>query len=931
MSLVSTSKDYSKEEKMAKILNLIAESSPYLNRIILDDESFIHSLCPENFTSVYESLISEIKHLSFSVDSKEISQKLRQIKKKISLLLAVADLSKEWDLTQVTLALSRFADICLQTALTHLLKKYEREGKITLRCTDNPQEECGITVIGMGKLGAKELNYSSDIDLIYLFDANKINYSGNKELGDFMIKFARELTALIDQRDKDGYVFRVDLRIRPDPLSTPIIMTVNAAENYYEYFGQNWERAAMIKARPVAGDIRLGKEFISRIYPFIWRRSLDFKAINDIKDIKKQISSRLGEDKAFTPFGYNIKLGKGGIREIEFFAQVQQLIWGARLKELQVSDTLSALARLAELGYISETSAAQMQEAYIFFRNLEHRLQMQNDEQTHSLPKDSPSLTLIAKLMDFPNTEEFLQVLQHHLDIAAGEFSKYFFEAKSNPESRKIISSAPENDNSGLEEISRIGFSNPEIIRNTIQSWASGLYRSTRSRQAQEVLPAVIPKILNRLGFTDNPDSCFYDFDALLRSLPSGVQLLPLLHSRPEVLEILIKIIALAPALSATMQKYPIVIEDLINPDFFLPLKIGKKTDNDIPTPASFESRLNALQLWVNSKKFQAGVHLLTGLASGNDTGTFIAETAAEAVEKTARWLHESFAENYGIIPDSKSAILLLGRNGSGEAILSSDLDIIFIYDYKNEDAVSSGKVKLDIKTYYGRFVQRYINTLTSVGRNGKIWEVDMRLRPSGNSGPLATGLQSFIKYQEEEAWTWEHMALTKAKMVYGNLPLPDIIRNILARKRNLSALKQDILAMREKISKEHKPESYLDLKNLAGGMTDIEFIAQYLQLAYAYQYPDILQGNTLKVLTSARDAKLLKSAAADFMISFYQRMLSLRALYALSGASVSKLPKALNERLNIVAGSDKSKSTEDKIMQDSAQVQEIFKQILEL
>ena len=927
MSLETSSKDYLKEEEMAKILNLAITSSPYLKRLIKSEEDLISEIKSKGFYTAYKNILSSLEELSYEIDSIKVRKSLRIFKKRASLLIALGDLSGIFDLSEVTKFLSILADKCLDSALSHLLKKYAQEGKISLKDDNRPLSDCGITIIGMGKLGAYELNYSSDIDLIYLFDAQKIKYFGNKEIGDFMIKFAKELTSLIEQRDKDGYVFRVDLRIRPDPLSTPIIMTVNAAENYYESFGQNWERAAMIKARAVAGDLTLGKEFISRIYPFVWRRSLDFKAINDIKDIKKQISSRLQEEKEFKGFGYNIKLGKGGIRDIEFFVQVQQLIWGGRCKSLQVSDTLSALSILNKEGYISNPTANELKSAYIFFRNLEHRLQMINDEQTHKLPINIKEFDVISLLMGFEKRENFLNILQTHLNNSSREFSKYFFDAKSNKEGSKLIFSGEEDNKIKIKEISNFGFSNPEIISNAIISWTRGLYTSTRSKRVQEVLPNFLPSFLGRLSKTENPDRCFYEFDDLLRSLPSGIQLISLLDSRPEVMEIVIKIIDSAALLTKTMKKYPAVIEDLINSDFFLPLKDKASLSKEVQTLSSFESSLSNLQLWVNSKKFQAGVHLLTGLADGLDIGVFISEVASTAANKTAFWLEENFIEEYGKIPSGKISFLLLGRNGSGEAMLNSDLDIIFIYDAP-EEGYSDGGKQLDIKRYYSRFIQRYLNTLTSIGKNGRIWEVDMRLRPSGNSGPLATSLSSFIKYQKEEAWTWEHMALTKARVIYGDLSLEGIIKDILSQERDNKKLKEDIILMREKMTKEHRAKSYLDLKLLPGGMTDIEFIAQYFQLAYSYKAPNLLQKNTLDTIKISEELSILDSNDALFLINFYTYMMSLRSLYSLNFNLESNLPTTIKKRLATIAKVRDLKELERKILEDSQRTQKIFKDI---
>ena len=914
---------YKSDEYLKTSFTSIFCFSPYLGKIICENPDFFADILTKDPNTLFASILDKFakkKH-----DLTTVAEDLRRLKKQAALIIAVADICKKWDLEKVTSSLSLLAKVCLDTALNAILTDERDKGNLG----ETTPASCGIAIIGMGKLGADELNYSSDIDLILLYDPQKIPYKGSRELSGFVIKLAQKLVALLDEKTKDGYVFRTDLRIRPDPSSTPIIMSVNAALNYYECFGKNWERAAMIKGSAVAGDIATGKDFMARIYPFVWRRSLDFKAILDIKNIKTAIAENTDSNITSSPnlAGYNIKLGKGGIRDIEFFTQIQQLIWGGRNKDLQTSSTVTGLQKLAKHKYIRPLIADKLISNYRFLRTLEHRLQMINDEQTYCLPSDSETLAKIALFMGFKDLPAFTKALTETLKETDSITSPLFDDSQSSLNINML-----DDDDNLLNLLTKHNFKHPSECAKIIKNWHSGIYKTIRSRQSLSALSKTLSELIKLMGQTIAPDNCLYKFDNLLRVLPSGVQLLPLFESKPEVMATVIDIIGNTSKLSDNIQKNSYLIEDLINPDFFAPLPSFAKLKEETTSIANLtdeESAINALQIWSNSQKFRADIHLLKGLIDGKALGLFLSNVAIATLSALIPIIEKSFARLYGRIPKSKTALLVLGKNGSAESSSSSDLDLIFIYD-STKDGVSDGTAKkLDAKTYYARFVQRIISILTTAGKYGKIWEVDMRLRPSGNAGPLATGLDAFIKYQKHDAWTWEKMALTKASQAYGDIDIEKIIKDILCTKADPKELKKSIGEMRQKIIAEHPNSGIWDLKNISGGMTDIEFISQYLQICFADAHPDILQKNTIKTLTEAKKLKLLPKNDLDFLITSYEQMLSFKAILSLNNDI--ELTARIKERLLQTSGESDFAKLEASLTITENKISNIFNEIIKL
>ena len=914
---------YKSDEYLKASFASVFSFSPYLGKIISEYPDFFADLLTKDLSTVFTSVLDKFTEEKHYIST--VAEDLRRLKKQAALIVAVADICQKWDLEKVTSSLSLLAKVCLNTALNAILADEKDKGNLS----DTTSANCGIAIIGMGKLGADELNYSSDIDLILLYDSQKIPYKGSRELSGFVIKLAQKLIALIDEKTKDGYVFRTDLRIRPDPSSTPIIMSVNAALNYYECFGKNWERAAMIKGCAIAGDIATGTDFMARIYPFVWRRSLDFNAILDIKNIKTAIAENTDSNITASPnlAGYNIKLGKGGIRDIEFFTQIQQLIWGGRNKDLQTSSTVIGLQKLAKHKYILPSVADKLISNYRFLRTLEHRLQMINDEQTHSLPSDSETLTKIAIFMGFTDLPAFTKTVTQTLKENDSITSPLFDDSQSSLNINML-----DDDDNLLNLLTKYNFRHSLECAKIIKNWHNGIYKTIRSRQSLSALSKTLSELLKLMGQTIAPDNCLYKFDNLLRVLPSGVQLLPLFESKPDVMATVIDIIGNTSKLSDNIQKNSYLIEDLINPDFFTPLpsfsKLKEETAN-IANLTDEESAINALQIWTNSQKFRADIHLFKGLIDGKALGLFMANVAIATLGALIPIIEKSFARLYGVIPKSKIALLVLGKNGSAESTTSSDLDLIFIYD-SPKDAISDGATKrLDAKTYYARLVQRIISILTTAGKYGKIWEVDMRLRPSGNAGPLATSLDAFIKYQKHDAWTWEKMALTKASQAYGDIDTENIIKDILCTKTDPMELKKSIGEMRQKIIAEHPNSGIWDLKNISGGMTDIEFISQYLQICFAAAHPEILQKNTIQTLTEAKKLKLLPQSDLNFLITSYEQMLSFKAILSLNN-SIELTARMKEKLLQISRESDFAK-LEANLTATESKTSNIFNKIIEL
>ncbi|CAN0187297.1 unnamed protein product [Discosporangium mesarthrocarpum] len=727
----------------------------------------------------------------------------------------------------------------------------------------------------MGKLGARELNYSSDIDLIVLFDQETVPYTGDGGLQHLFTRLARNLVALMDERTRDGYVFRTDLRLRPDPGATPPAISVLAAEVYYESAGQNWERAAMIKARPVAGDEQAGLAFLDILRPFMWRRSLDFAAIQDIQSIKRQINAHRGGAQIAVA-GHNIKLGRGGIREIEFYAQTQQLIWGGRNPDLRVRGTIEAITRLTAAGHVTPAALADLTKAYGFHRRLEHRLQMTDDRQTHELPDDEEGLLKVAIFLGYETVEAFTEDLLSELRTVAQHYAALFEDEGDLAGTGNLVFTGAEDDPDTLKNLAEMGFAEPATISSTVRVWHAGRYRAMRSARARELLTELVPALLEAVAASPNPDLTFRRFDEFLQGLPAGVQLFSLFTAHPDLFDFVAEIMGAAPKLAGWLSRYPILLDGVLSSDFFDSVPDAREMAGELGEAGEqardFQDFLDIERRWANDKVFQIGAHMLRGRLSPVQASIPLSDVADTCLTALLPEIERTFSEDHGKIPGGKMAVVAFGKLGSREMTVSSDLDLMFVYDCPPDVSESDGRKPLTPGQYYARLCQRFIGAITAPTGEGKLYEVDMRLRPAGDAGPIASSLEAFTKYQESEAWTWEHQALTRARVVCAEGDLGGrferIMQSILTSPRDDAKLLTDVAEMRLRLHKEHGTEDIWLPKHFPGGLVDIEFIAQYLQLRHAAEHSDILAGDTVSVLGRARDMELVDQPCADDLIA---------------------------------------------------------------
>jgi glutamate-ammonia-ligase adenylyltransferase len=871
------------------LLGAIFGNSPFLSRIAAAEWACLIRLAEEGPDPLFDALRATTRHADGGENTAELMRRLRVARRRVALVAGVAELAGWWSLERQMEALSGFAADAIAAAVRHLLRAAAANGLMTPADPDEPEADSGLIVLGLGKLGGGELNYSSDIDLILLYDPSRPAMPAGDALQPFFTRLARDLVRILDERTGDGYVFRTDLRLRPDPRSTPLAMSVPAALTYYETVGQNWERAALIKARQVAGDSVAGQRFVAELQPFIWRRHLDFAAIQDIHSIKRQIQAHKGGGRIAVE-GHDIKIGRGGIREIEFFAQTQQLIWGGRLRALRVAPTCTALRRLAAMRRIDSQTAETLIADYRFLRRVEHRLQMRDDQQTHRLPTDRAGIAALATFLGYVDTDRFVADLCSHLASVEKHYAELFEEAPSLAEPGNLVFTGAEDDTDTLATLARLGFADPAAIAATVRDWHHGRMRATRSQRAREILTELVPELLRLFGGTAHPDLALLRFDRFLSQLPAGVQLFSLFHANPGLLSLVADIMAEAPLLAESLAQRPALLDAVLTADFSAPVADWAGLASDLAAilagAPGFEETLDLLRRWANERRFQVGVQLLCQDINGGRAGEILADIAEIAIAALLPAVMADFSRVHGEVPGGAFAVFAMGRLGSREMSLASDLDLILIYDAPDDSVGSNGPRPLPGSTYYARLSQRLITAITAPTAEGRLYQADMRLRPSGESGPIATSLAAFAHYQREEAWTWEHMALTRARPIAGDPTLCEraaaAITAVLRQPRDPRRLVVDVADMRRRIAESRPRPSPWDLRNRRGGLVDLEFVVQYLMLREAAQTPEVLRRDSGAVLAALGEADALPPQAIHELTEALALLRHLRALLAL-------------------------------------------------
>ena len=785
--------------------------SPFLTGLIDRNADLMPLIHAGNFDDALAAALAR------SADS--VGTALRKQRQGVALVTAIADLSDVWDLTRVTHILSDFADHALDQAIAAAIEE---------RVPGAPNQ--GFAVIALGKHGGRELNYSSDIDPIFLFDPKTLPHRERDDVAEAAVRYGRRVIELLSALDGDGYVFRVDMRLRPSPEVSPIVLPVEAAIGYYESSALAWEQAAFIRSRVSSGDRALGKYFLNAIVPFIWRKSLDFGQLKNISAMTAQIRDHYAKGQKMG-LGFDLKRGHGGIRECEFFAQAHQLIHGGRDPALRVPDTRAALQALAAAGPISAQEAETLSSAYTQLRIFEHRLQMHSDRQTHEIPANRDTADAVARLHGLTDADALIATIAPITAVVAAVYDRMVDAGGSE---------GPRLADEGLpleEQLTDLGYADPVAVMQRLARWRSGKIRAIRSPSARDAFEAVLPAIMAALAQAPDSDRAIARFDNMIEAMPSAINVFRLLEARPGLLQLVADILSYAPTLADDLGRQSRYLDALIDTSaMHLPGDVSALQDamQRRIGNADYQSTLDIVRDYVGEKRFALGVQLIEGRSDALAISQAYAHLAEASLETLTTATLAEFEKAHGKIPGGELIILALGRLG-GEALThASDLDIILLFS-GDHLAESDGPRSLGATQYFNRLAQRVIAAMSVATASGALYEIDTRLRPSGADGLLCASVKSFDQYQRQNAWTWEHMALTRARVLFGSAgargQVAEIIRDVLHTKRDIPKLRHDIATMRKDMAAHKPPKGALDVKLLPGGLVDMEFIIHALQL----------------------------------------------------------------------------------------------------
>lgn len=932
--------DLADEACVRALLLGLADHSPFLWRLASADPRRLRRCLDTAPSDCLDACLARLEGSCARASSEaEIMRALRLAKQEAALLIALAELGGVFDPVAATEALSRAADAFISVALRFLLRDAAEAGWLKLTDAASPEHGCGLIILALGKLGGRELNYSSDVDLAVFFDPSCGAIASGAEPATAFVRLTKSLVRLLQERTADGYVLRVDLRLRPDPGSTPIAIALPAAYSYYESLGQNWERAAYIKARAVAGDRALADAFLANLTPFIWRKYFDYATIADIAAMKRQIHAVRGHGDIAVA-GHDVKLGRGGIREIEFFVQTQQLIFGGKRPRLRGARTLDMLEELGKQGWITQEAVSDMRTAYLLLRQIEHRLQMIADEQTQRLPKEQKALERFAKFCGYTSEAQFCGELTSRLERVTLHYGRLFeHTAGLDTESGSLVFTGAAADPETLDTLSGLGFKNASLASDTVRGWHFGRRAGVRTPREREALTELVPQLLQSFSRSGDPDAALAGFDSLINAVPAAAELFSLLKSNPPICDLFGEILGGAPRLARTVTSRAHALDAAVDANVLTASldesAFRKRLNEVLQSKSETEEFLDALRDFAQEELFPIGLRLWSGMIEPSEAAHAYSALASTIIEACLAHVEQVFAREHGRVPQGRSAVFALGKLGSREMTATSDLDLIFIYDFGQARPESDGPRPLHAVPYYTRLAQRLISGLTVATRRGRLYDVDMRLRPSGRQGPLATQLSSFVEYQSKEAETWEHMALTRARLIAGDAQLGEratsVIRSTLTRPRG-PTLRDHVYAMRQLIAKAKGDDDPWDLKLAAGGLIDIEFLAQYVLLRHAYEKPELVRPSILAILETAQQLSVLDEADAHLLMSAYRLFTDVTQILRLTldpGSDPRQASEAVKRRLAKVAGQPTMSALESCLSDMRADVRRVFDKVL--
>ena len=823
----------------------------------------------------------------------EIGRRLRQLRRREMIRIICRDLSGLADLQQTMADLSHLADACIGQALESLFRHHAEQWG-TPRLENGSAQH--LVVIGMGKLGALELNLSSDIDLIFAYPENGATEGGARTTTneDFFARLCRSLIQVIGATTSEGFVFRVDARLRPYGDNGPLAMSFDAMEDYYQNQGREWERYAWIKARVIAGDPGARENLMARMAPFVYRRYLDYGAIDALRNMKQKITMEVRRKQLQD----NVKLGPGGIREIEFFGQVFQLMRGGVVPALRHRSIETVLKTLADESDIDQSVFRDLAQAYVFLRNTENRIQAWADQQSHDLPKDAHKQACLTAAMGFDRWEDFMATLDGHRNRVHDHF-RGLLKTGASPEDEggtdqeivlaEIWQNGCETDK-GYEALTDMGFANPKAVCGDLAQLHSDPATRSLSPSGRQRLDRLIPCLMGAVKASREPDTALRRLLDLIRAVQQRTNYLALLLENPSALTHLVRFADISPWIVTFLSRHPVLLDELLDPRTLFTPPGRRELEEEIERRLTrvdaedLEYQIETLCIFRQVSTLRVAAADITGaltLMRTSDHLTEIAETVVGAVLELA-WRH--LTEKHGRPACSLDqtacsrgfAVIAYGKMGGFELGYGSDLDLVFLHAGKAGDTVG-GQRPMDNAQFFSRLGQRVVHILTTHTRAGRLYEADMRLRPSGSGGILVSHMDAFDVYQSREAWTWEHQALVRARPVAGDPALMkrfDQIRHrILSRPRDPQVLRQEVAEMRKKMSQAlFRPEKgTFDIKQGNGGMVDIEFIVQYLILCHGHQHPELTRWpDNVRQMESLMATGVLDGETAQLMRKAY-------------------------------------------------------------
>ncbi len=844
------------------------------------------------------SLLAEATELADGCGTeREIQAGLRALRHREVARIAARDLAGVAMLSEVMADLSALASACLAGALRFARRHLsERYGAPVIETVGGGRRECGFVVLGMGKLGGYELNFSSDIDLLYLYETERGMTEGGEgkeavHLHQYFVRLCEAITRILAEVTEDGFVFRVDLRLRPDGTKGELANSLRSAEIYYESWGQTWERGAMIKARPVAGDFWVGEGFLRTITPFVYRKYLDFTSLEEVKDMKDRIDLAASRARKHER---DLKLGTGGIREIEFFAQAHQLIYGGKNPDLRLRGTVETLRALVRTGIVPQEECGKLEEAYGFLRSLEHRIQVYQDRQTHTLPQKEEDLQRLARAMHLPDSAALLSAVDRHTENVRSIYNRLFRgpEEEAGPEIPVEVLAVldPETEEEELANtISALGFSDQAAARRYVAMLRDGPAFTRMSARARRYLEKIAPLILFRVLRSPDPDMALHHTERFLSAVGARTMFYALLFENRAVIDVLVRLFGSSRFLSGYLLRHPELMDTFLRKDLALLVKtksdMRRELGEALAACDDFEQELDELRRFKNMETLRIGMNDLSGNLSLEE-GMFQLSALAEVLLSYALVLaRRETGKKFGVPVVSgdegrngaaEFCVLGMGKLGAEELSYHSDLDIIFLYSGAGETAPLPGQDAAEFRRvsnheYFAKVAQRLISILTTATREGYVYHLDTRLRPSGNAGPLVSSLAAFERYHEQSAQLWERQALLKCRFVAGDRDFGKRVEEIASRfifDRPLpSDASDEINRLRKRMERELGKERK-DRRNLKvgrGGIVDVEFAVQYLQLVHGPGNRSLRARSTLKALYELRRANVLD--ADDFRV----------------------------------------------------------------